>query len=109
MSEGTRSAQRINQSLTAEPLLLDRVDTRAITTPIRMVAGESDGAPAVQTLAAPRAKTMAELEAEAEQAAFDHLAYEAFRAEQARISRHLRMAAGLGFALLIAGAAWLRK
>ena len=39
MSEGTRSAQRINQSMTGDPYLLHRVDTSTLQTPIRMVAG----------------------------------------------------------------------
>lgn len=140
MSEGTRSAQRINRAMAGDPYLLDRVDTHAITTPIRMVGGRVDlpqcrpmlcdhlatckdhhcqGHPRNQA-PQPTPKTLAELEAEAEDAAYDLRGMDysdhhgprpiaEYHAEQARISRHLRIAAGLGIALLIGGAAWLWK
>ena len=46
MSEGTASAQRINQSLTGDPLLLHRVDASQLQAPVHVVNGYTDAHPA---------------------------------------------------------------
>lgn len=42
MSEGTQSAQRINDSLTGDPYLLHRVDASQLQAPVRVVNGNTE-------------------------------------------------------------------
>ena len=46
MSEGHASAQRINQSLTGDPLLLHRVDSSQLQAPVHVVNGYAEEHPA---------------------------------------------------------------
>lgn len=46
MSEGTASAQLINNSLTGDPLLLHRVDASQLQAPVRVVPGRIEEHPA---------------------------------------------------------------
>ena len=46
MSEGTASAQRINNSLTGDPLLLHRVDSSQLQAPVHIVNGYAEEHPA---------------------------------------------------------------
>jgi len=46
MSEGHKSAQRINNSLTGDPLLLHRVDASQLQAPVMVVNGDTETHPA---------------------------------------------------------------
>lgn len=46
MSEGHQSAQRINNSLTGDPLRLHRVDASQLQAPVRVVNGDPEEHPA---------------------------------------------------------------